>query len=558
MRLILYARKSSEGEDRQVQSLDDQTRLLRIHAQKQAFLVVEELAESKSAKDPYRRPLFEHMLDQIEKGEADGILCWHLNRLFRNLVDSGRVGHLLQQGRIQAIETPERTYLPEDNVLLFSVESGMANQYIRELSKGVRRGMASKVEKGWAPQVAPPGYLNDIYSRTIAPDPERFDLLRQAWDLMLSNTVTVPQMLTRLNDEWGFRTRQEHRRGGKPLSRQAAYRMLHSVFYTGNFVRSGGIHPGRHPAMVTQDEWERVQERLAEHGDTRPRKRPYAYTGLIRCGRCGCRVTAEISKSRIYYHCTNGRGICDKRGVTEAQLEDQISLALESVRLSSEVEDLLLSIITRWQQEPSRDAEQRYAQLHRSLEVTRSQQRELVGLRLRKVIDDTLLLSEQERLSSEIRGLEREISLLETAMTRQVESALRSIHFATHAQARFTQGDTETRRWIARTLGVEYTLIGKHLSVKKHPLLEFIGENQEVMNIIQNTPQPQSKPVKKEAIDLLKVSTVEPVKTRFESQKKGDLKPSVSFGRTDNTLIDLCQALMQLAREQSALFPVLP
>ena len=78
------------------------------------------------------------------------------------------------------------------------------------------------------------------------------------------------------------------------------------------------------------------------------------------------------------------------------------------------------------------------------------------------------------------------------------------------------------------------------------------------MNTIQNAPQPRSKLVEKEAVDPLKIGTIEPEKTSSESYKKSYIKPSVSFGRTDNTLIDFCQGLIQLAREQSALFPVLP
>ncbi len=551
MRLILYARKSSEGEDRQVQSLDDQTRLLRAHALRHNLLVIEEIAEAKSAKDPHNRPQFERMLEQIEAGEADGILCWHLNRLFRNLVDSGRVGHLLQQGRIRIIETPERAYNPEDNVLLFSVESGMANQYIRELSKGVRRGMASKIDKGWAPQLAPPGYMNDIYNHTIISDPERFGLVRQAWELMLTGTVSMPQMLARLNGEWGFRTRQVRHRGGTPLTKASAHRMLHSVFYTGKFLREGVLYDGQHPPLVTMDEWDRVQTILAREGAGRYRKHEYAYTGLIRCGRCGCAVTAGIAKGRVYYHCTNRGGLCDKKGVREDELERQFVASLEGVHLGEQVEDVLLAIIRRWQEEPSRESEERYAQLHRSLEGARSEQRELLGLRLRKVIDDALLQSEQERLTQEIMGLEKEAARLGAVMSHQVESAVRSIHFAAHAKGKFAAGDARTRRMIVRMLGVEFTLTGKHLRVERHPLLEFIGEHHQALNALPLGKYPTEK-------TGMILGGFEPVIIGSQSTKKTAFSPSVSFGGADETLNELCRRLLELAQTLSVLFPSLP
>ena len=92
----------------------------------------------------------------------------------------------------------------------------------------------------------------------------------------------------RTDREWGFRTRQDRHRGGTPLSLTAAYRMLHSVFYAGRFEREGVVYEGRHQAMVTLDEWERVQAVLERESGPRYRKHAYAYTGMIRCGRCGC------------------------------------------------------------------------------------------------------------------------------------------------------------------------------------------------------------------------------------------------------------------------------
>src|SRR5437868_5836279 len=101
------------------------------------------------------------MIERIENGEANGILCWQINRLSRNPIDSGRLGWILQQRTLQSIQTIDRQYLPDDNVLLFNVESGMANQYVIDLSKNSRRGTESKLQKGWLTNVAPVGYLND-------------------------------------------------------------------------------------------------------------------------------------------------------------------------------------------------------------------------------------------------------------------------------------------------------------------------------------------------------------------------------------------------------------
>src|SRR3989338_9769430 len=84
----LYARKSSESDDRQVQSIDDQIDRLKKLANARRLKIKKVLTESKSAKKPYNRPVFTDMMDRIKKGEASGILCWQFNRLSRNSIDS--------------------------------------------------------------------------------------------------------------------------------------------------------------------------------------------------------------------------------------------------------------------------------------------------------------------------------------------------------------------------------------------------------------------------------------------------------------------------------------
>ena len=139
IKYLLYARKSSDSEDRQIQSIDAQINRLKKVATDLDLNIKKVYIESKSAKKPNNRPVFDEVIERIENGEADGILCWQINRLSRNPIDSGKLSWLLQRGVLKSIQTIDRQYLPEDNVLIFSVESGVANQYILDLSKNTKR-----------------------------------------------------------------------------------------------------------------------------------------------------------------------------------------------------------------------------------------------------------------------------------------------------------------------------------------------------------------------------------------------------------------------------------
>src|SRR3989344_6082412 len=98
-----YTRKSSEGEDRQVQSIERQHEENQKTISRYGLEVIDSFSESRSAKMPNNRPAFTEMIRRIEKGEANGIICWHLNRLSRNPMESGILQQLLADGKIQSI-----------------------------------------------------------------------------------------------------------------------------------------------------------------------------------------------------------------------------------------------------------------------------------------------------------------------------------------------------------------------------------------------------------------------------------------------------------------------
>jgi hypothetical protein len=157
------------------------------------------------------------------------------------------------------------TYTFENNSqgkFMLQIMFGQSKYYSDALSDNVKRGNRTKIEKGWRPGNAPIGYLNEVVTKTIVKDPERFSLIRQMFDLMLTGHHSPRRIWGIARNEWGFRTRMHKRIGGKPIVLSSVYRILTSPFYAGLLVWNGRTYQGAHPPVVSIEEFERVQELL--------------------------------------------------------------------------------------------------------------------------------------------------------------------------------------------------------------------------------------------------------------------------------------------------------
>ncbi|MEI6420569.1 MAG: recombinase family protein, partial [bacterium] len=449
LKYFLYARKSSESADRQVQSNEDQTRIMIKLAQENKIDIVDKFEESKSAKKPNNRPIFEKMLKRIEAGEANGILCWEINRLSRNPVDSGKIQWLLQQGIVQSIRTINREYKPSDNALILSVESGTANQYIIDLKKGVKRGLESKLQRGMAPMLAPLGYLNtktenrgDNY---IVKDPARFRLVRKIWDLMLIGTHTPPKILDIANNQWGLRTRRTKRKGDKPISRSTIYRILTDPFYAGLFKYDGVIYQGKHEPMITLAEFDKVQILLGRDGKPRAKTHEFPFTGMMRCAECGSAVTA-INKTKVikktgevktftYYYCTKRRkhNCSQGRYRSAEQLEREIQAEINKYELEKDYRDIAVEIIQENHSEEIQKNFAVYENINKVIKESKEQIDNLVDMRCKTMIDDPTFITAKNKLQSTIAEFEQRRIEAGKQAINWLDMTEKAINFASRA-----------------------------------------------------------------------------------------------------------------------------
>jgi DNA invertase Pin-like site-specific DNA recombinase len=329
MRYFLYARKSTDDEDRQILSIEAQLVELRQLATREKIHVVKELIEARTAKKP-GRPIFNDMLLQIERGAADGILAWHPDRLARNSVDGGKIIYSVDQGIIKSLLFP--TYRFDDNAqgkFMLSIAFGQSKYYIDALSENIKRGIRLKLSKGIWPQWAPIGYLNDPKTRGIIKDEGKAPFITKSFALYSTGRYTLAEIRDKINS-LGMAGRSKKDR---PLSASQYQRILRNPVYYGVFQYNGESYEGVHEPIITKKLFDQCQVVMARRGKPKKVKHPFALRGLMTCGECGRMITAELQKGYTYYRCTKRQRTCSQKYTREEILSTQIQSILQKVSL---------------------------------------------------------------------------------------------------------------------------------------------------------------------------------------------------------------------------------
>lgn len=345
VRYCLYARKSTESDEKQALSIDSQVKEMLQIAERENLEIVDIRRESHSAKASGQRPIFNELIRDLNIGRYTGILTWAPDRLSRNAGDLGALVDLMDEKKLHQIRTYGQSFQNSPNEkFLLMILCSQAKLENDNKSINVKRGLRTRCEMGLWPCPAPMGYLNEKRidrKGHVYIDPDRGHVIRKMFEKVAYEKWTGRKLYHWLKFELNFKTPN----GNKGLTLSNVYLILQNEFYYGTFEypkKSGLWYKGIHEPLITKDLFDLVQQQVKSQ-IIRNTDKEFAFTKLMECGLCGSGICADekFKKLRngsihryVYYGCTKHRDKQCKCGyIREDELIEQLVSLMDKINL---------------------------------------------------------------------------------------------------------------------------------------------------------------------------------------------------------------------------------
>ena len=326
MKAVIYARYSSDSQ--REESIEGQIRECTAFAGKNGITVLRHYIDRAFSAKTDNRPEFQNMIKDSGKRLFDMIIVWKLDRFARNRYDSARYKAALKKNGVKVVSATEVISDGAEGIILESVLEGYAEYYSADLSEKVVRGMTENALKcKYNGGTLPIGYQIDS-EQYFQLDPLTAPFVREAFQ-RYDEGATMTQIRDWLNEQGVKNTR------GQKMSYNSVQHLLSNRRYIGEYTYRDIVVPDGIPAIVPQDLFDRVQEKLAKNRKAPARHKAeddYLLTTKLFCGYCGAYLCGESGTSHTgnvhhYYKCVSvkkKRTECHKKSVRKEWIEDLV------------------------------------------------------------------------------------------------------------------------------------------------------------------------------------------------------------------------------------------
>jgi len=339
MKAIILARVSTEEQKKIGQSIPAQLTKARDYAKRHGLDIINEYQfDESSTKD--KRKKFEKAIDEIKKSKVIiALIVETIDRLQRSFKESVVFDELRKTGKVELHFIREGLIINANSnsadILRWDMGVMFAKSYVLQISDNVKRTFEQKLKRGEAIGKAPLGYINDEENtkKIIVVDKIKAPFIIKIFELYATGNYSMERIAKIVNEE-GLRSRN-----GNKLKIRQIETILKNPFYYGQMAVSGQLLPHCYPPLISFELFTKCK--LVREGyPKKPSKyslKPFMFSGLMTCSRCGCRITPELHKKiHVYYHCTNSKGVCEKIYVREEDILTPLRDVLRGINLPQE------------------------------------------------------------------------------------------------------------------------------------------------------------------------------------------------------------------------------
>ncbi len=245
-RYVIYLRKSTDDEAKQVRSIDDQrdecmtlaVDIMKINPNK-----ITALEESASAKKAGNRDVFDEMIKGFQTGKYHGLIAWSPDRLSRNMKEAGEIIDLIDLEIIQDLQF--KTYQFENTPngkMMLGILFATSKQYSDKLAVDVKRGTDGNIKDGKYNGVVKKGYYVDNATNLFVPDSYNWGILRVAVDMRINEEKSNIEIAQWLNEaKLSVRKSEDDEYTLVNVTKQMVGNLFEDSFYCGLYQYGNNI-----------------------------------------------------------------------------------------------------------------------------------------------------------------------------------------------------------------------------------------------------------------------------------------------------------------------------
>lgn len=473
---IIYARVSSKDQENEGFSIPAQIKLLKEYAIKNDLVIVEIFTDVETAKRAGRTQ-FNKSLTFLEQNKTVmHVLVEKTDRLLRNITDYALIDSLMEYSKVKIHLVKENVILSCDSrsneKFIFGIKALMAKNYVDNLSEEVKKGMTEKAAQGIYPSLAPYGYINvkEGARSIIKINPDTAPFVKKMFELYATGSYSLPKLRKKILEEGIIY------RNGKNFYTSNVELILKNEFYTGVFFWKGKKYENAsHEPIITKDLFHMVQKMLKRPYKNKSKKGLFPYSNLIRCGVCGCSLTAQIQKEKyIYYNCTGYKGNCKQVYLKQETIEFTFEKILDDIQVSDVLQETIMQGLRESLKDKIDYHNNLVEQFEKQIKVLQNRIDQAYLDKLDKKISEEFWQQHTNKWMTEKELLSMRLSVMHKADSHYLENANFILELAKKAAGLFKNQNAEQKRRLINLLVSNCTYKDEKLDIELKPIFSEI------------------------------------------------------------------------------------